>query len=238
MLQFASVCEKGGKEENHDFLGILEEEHCTFFAVADGKALAETSELAIKTMMADFQEESQITTATLPNFFEHAQAAVSELQAESALIGGCSAAVLLTDGSLAVWAHVGDCRIYHLQDNLLYDITTDHSEAYTRYEMGGIRYPKIRTDRGRTKLFRMMGLEQNFEPTFSKPTMVKENDSFLICSDGFWCNIHERQIEKTLKRSKDAQDWLNRMLTIVKKNRETGKYTRILDDYSAVTIQI
>lgn len=238
MLQFASVCEKGEREENHDFLGVLEEAHCTFFAVADGKAMSDTSKLAIQTMMADFQEQAEITTATLPDFFAHAQDAVSEFQMTSALTGGCSAAVLLTDGNLAVWAHVGDCRIYHLQDKLLYDITPDHSEAYTRYEAGEIRYPKIRTDRLRHRVFHQMGMEQNFKPTFSQPTVVKKNDSFLICTDGFWSNIHERQIEKTLKRSKNPQDWLDRMLAIVKKNRATGKYTRTQDDFSAVTIQI
>lgn len=238
MLEFASVCEKGEREENHDFLGILEEAHCTFFAVADGKGLPDTSEIAVQTMMADFKEQSQITTATLPDFFAHAQEAVSQQQRESALTGGCSAAVLLTDGALAVWAHVGDCRIYHLQDQLLYDITPDHSQAYTRYEAGEIRYPKIRTDRTRHGVFHQMGLEQNFKPAFSQPTVVKKHDSFLICSDGFWENIHERQIEKTLKRSKTPEEWLERMLKIVKKNRETGKYTRTRDDFSAVTIQI
>lgn len=238
MLEFASVCEKGERKENHDFLGVLEEAHCTFFAVADGKKLPDASALAIKTMMEDFKLQSEITTATLPAFFDHAQETVTEFQAKMALTEGCAAAVMLTDGELAIWAHVGDCRIYHLQDNLLYDITPDHSEAYSRYEAGEIRYPKIRTDRTRNRLTHLMGLEQSFVPAFSKPAVVKKNDSFLLCTDGFWGNIHERQIEKTLKRAKNAQDWLDRMLKIVKKNREKGKYTRTLDDYSAITVKI
>ena len=238
MLGFASVCECGENGENYDFLGILEESHCSFFAVADGKGVPDASQIVLNTMMEDMKANAEVTTSTLPKCFKHAQAVLEEFQKDSMLPGGCAAAVLLTDGDVALWAHIGDARIYHLQDGLLYDITPDHSEAYTLYEAGGIRYPKIRTDRNRGSVFHLMGLKQNFAPTFSKPTTVKKNDSFLICTDGFWSNIHERQIEKTLRRSKTPQDWLNRMLKIVKKNRETGKYTRVLDDYSAITIQI
>ncbi len=238
MLDFASVCVCGEKQTNHDYVGILEEYYCACFAVADGKETPKTSEFAVQTILEDFKQQSEITTATMPHFFEHAQTALSAFQAEDLTPGGTTAAVLLTDGELAVWAHIGDCRIYHLQDHLLYEITPDHSDAYARYEAGEIRYPKIRTDRLRKKLTCQMGLEQNFRPAFSAPTLVRKNDSFLLCTDGFWENIHERQIERTLKHSKNAKDWLHRMQKIVEKNRKLGKYTKLLDDYSAITICI
>ncbi|MBR5152933.1 MAG: protein phosphatase 2C domain-containing protein [Clostridia bacterium] len=238
MLDFASVTGNGENEERRDCLQIAEESHCTLLAVADGKTLPDTATQVLTTMVEDFKQTTAVTTTTLPAIFEDAQQKLTAFQTETMLKGGCVAAVMLTNGELALWAHIGDCRIYHLQDNLLYDITPDHSSAYTRYEAGEIRYPKIRTDRNRHNLYRMMGLEQECTPKFSQTTMVKKNDSFLICTDGFWENIHERQIEKTLRRSKNAADWLSRMEKIVKKNRETGKYTRTLDDYSAIAIQI
>lgn len=238
MLDFASVCASGEKQENHDHLGILEESYCACFAVSDGKALPHIAELAVSTVLADFKEQSEITTATMPRFLEHAQKELESYQLQCAIPGGAAAAVLLTDGELAVWAHIGDCRIYHLQDRLLYEITADHSDAYARYEAGNIRYPKIRTDRTRRSLTHLLGLNQDYAPVFSSPAMVRKNDSFLICTDGFWENIHEREIEKTLKRSKNAKDWLCRMEKIVEKNRASGKYTKILDDYSAITVCI
>ena len=238
MLDFASVCVCGERTENHDYVGILEEYHCSCFAVADGKSTPDASEAVIKSILEDFKLQSDITTATLPSFFDKAQRTLAQMQFKFALPEGCAAAVLLTDGELAVWAHIGDCRIYHLQDNLLYEITPDHSEAYSRYEAGEIRYPKIRTDRTRRSLYHLLGSGQCFEPTFSAPAVVRKNDSFLVCTDGFWENIHEKQIEKTLKRSRNSQNWLDRMLKIVKKNRDSGKYTKIMDDYSAVTVKI
>lgn len=238
MLDFASVQVCGEKHENRDYIGVLEEYHCTCFAVSDGKDVPNGSEIIIKSVLDDFKQQSDITTATLPRIFENAQNTLADMQARAALPGGCSAAVLLTDGELAVWAHIGDCRIYHLRDNLLYEITADHSEAYSRYEAGEIRYPAIRTDRNRRKLYNLMGAGQSFKPVFSVPAVVRKNDCFLICTDGFWENIHEKQIEKTLKRSKNAQNWLDRMEKIVRKNRDSGKYTKVPDDCSAMTICI
>ena len=238
MLDFASVCVRGEKSENHDYVGISEEFHCSCFAVADGKDTAEASETVVKSVLDGFKTQSDITTATLPDFFDAAQERLINSQHDLDLPQSCAAAVLLTNGELAVWAHIGDCRIYHLQDNLLYDITPDHSEAYSKYESGEIRYPAIRNDRMRKQLFRMMGTGCDFKPEFSAPSVVRKNDSFLVCTDGFWENIHERQIEKTLKRSKSAKDWIDRMTKIVEKNRNIGKYTKVLDDYSAVAIKI
>ncbi|MFR1498502.1 MAG: serine/threonine-protein phosphatase, partial [Monoglobus pectinilyticus] len=58
---------------------------------------------------------------------------------------------------------------------------------------------------------------------------VRSGDAVLICTDGFWEKITERQVEKTLKRSKSSSEWLRKMIRIVKKNEPE-------DSYSAITI--
>lgn len=238
MLDFDSVSVCGEKQGNCDAIGISEESYCSCFIVADGKTVPAIARLAVQTILEDFREQSEISTSTLPRFFDHAQTELTAFQQEDLSPGGAAAAVLLTDGDLALWAHIGDCRIYHLQDGLLYEITPDHSDAYSRYEAGELRYPKIRSDRLRQNVTRLMGMEQNFLPAFSKPMKVRKHDSFLICTDGFWENIHERQIERCLKHSRTAKDWLKKMQNIVTKNRARNKYTKVLDDYSAIAVRI
>ncbi len=238
MLDFDSISVKGEQQKNHDAVGILEESYCSCFAIADGKSSAAIADLVVQTILNDFGAQSEISTSTLPRFFDHAQKELVAFQQKDLSPGSTSAAVLLTDGSLALWAHIGDCRIYHLQDGLLYEITPDHSDSYTRFEAGELRYPKIRTDRLRQNVTRMMGMDQNFLPAFSKPMMVRKNDSFLVCTDGFWENIHERQIERCLKHSRTAAAWLKKMQKIVEKNRSRHKYTKVLDDYSAIAVRI
>ena len=238
MLDFASLSVPAKDSINYDSMGILEESYCTCFSITDGKRIPGASELVIKTVLEDIKQQSDITTSTLPKIFRHTNDVLSDFQKQDASPGGVSSAIMITDGEIAIWAHIGDCRIYHLQDNLLYEISPDHSDSYTRYEAGDIRFPSIRTDKLRYNLTHLMGLEQNFQPTFSKPTMVRKNDCFLICTDGFWENIQELQIEKSLKKSKTAHDWLLRMQKIVEKNIKNKKYTNFQDDYSAITIKI
>lgn len=238
MLDFHSISIATNQEEPKDAIGISEEPYCSCFTVADGKVSTKFSEIITGTICDDFKQQSEISTSTLPRFFEHAQSALTSFQKEDLTPGGASLAVLLTDGEIALWGHIGDCRIYHLQDGLLYEITPDHSASYTRYEAGEIRYPKIRTDRFRQTLTRLMGMDQNFSPSFSSPMKVRKKDCFLVCTDGFWENIHERQIERCVKRSKSAKEWLSKMQKIVEKNRLSKKYTNIPDDYSAIAIFI
>lgn len=238
MLDFDSTSVAVEQTGPRDAIGISEEPYCSCFVVADGKTSANFADIIVKTICEDFQQQSEISTSTLPRFFEHAQENLISFQTEDLSPGGSSAAVLLTDGEIALWGHIGDCRVYHLQDGLLYEITPDHSDSYIRYEAGEIRYPKIRTDRLRQNLTRLMGMDQNFSPAFSSPMKVRKKDCFLVCSDGFWENIHERQIERCVKHSKSAKDWLSKMQKIIEKNRAKKKYTKVMDDYSAIAIFI
>ncbi len=233
-MDFASIIRQGEKDYNSDFLKITQDDTTCCFCVADGRETPLAAELAVNTICDDFEASHMITKASVSDFFAHA----SEVVAQNEYPICASSAFLLTDESVAVWGNIGDCRVYLLRENWLYEITPDHSDAYSLYEAGEIRYPKIRKNKARYNLYRMLGKEQNNTPFSSQPEVLKAGDCFLICSDGFWSNIHERQIEKTLKRSKSAQDWLDKMMKIIDKNIHHKKYSRFRDSICAITIKI
>ncbi len=232
MLDYASFQKEG--ERPTDAMSVFEDEFCSCFAVAEGKQTKAAAELVVQTMVEVFRAQGDITANSLPAMFDAAQ----EKLTEKPELGSVSAAVLLTDGKLALWAHIGDCRIYHLQDGWLYDITPDHSDAYLRYEAGDMRYPKIRGDKLRKNLFHLMGAEQDFHPEYSAPTMLREKDSLMLCTQGFWMQIPERKIEHALKHSKSAKVWMSRMTKRAIRNRNRRKFTREKADMTAVTVKI
>lgn len=233
-MDFASVIRQGEKEYNSDFLYAEEsDDGCACFAVADGRETPEGARLAVNKVAEEFDLSGVITKTSVADFFASAGA---ELDANEDRLHSCMA-FMLTDGSVAVWGNIGDCRVYLLRENYLYEISPDHSDAYALYEAGNIRYPKIRTNKNRYKLTRMLGEGEDVKPDYSQPEVLKKGDAFLICTDGFWENIHERQVEKTLKRSKSAQDWLDRMVKVVDQNIHYKKYTRFKDSMSAITIK-
>lgn len=234
MLDFASVIRQGEKDYTSDFVMVTEDGNCCCFAVADGRETPRAAELAVKSVVDDFEKSGVITKESVSAFFNNAD---NVLINEDGRLAACMA-FMLTDGSVAVWGNIGDCRIYLLREGWLYEITADHSEAYTLYEAGEIRYPKIRRQNKRHNLTRMLGDGFETAPDFSQPEIMRKGDSFLICTDGFWENIHEKQIEKTLKRSKSAQNWLDRMMKIIEKNIHGKKYTRFRDSLSAITVKM
>lgn len=228
------ITRQGEKEYNSDFITVTEDGDCSFFAVADGHETPQAAELAVKTVAEDFQKSSGITKESIAEFFADADNALRE---DENPLNACMA-FMMTDGQIAVWGNIGDCRIYWLRDNLLYEITPDHSGAYALYEAGEIRYPKIRRQKTRYDLTRMLGDGYDATPGLSQPEVIRKGDSFLICTDGFWSNIHELQIEKSLKKSSSAQEWLDKMVKIVDKNMHFKKYSRFKDGIGAITIKI
>ncbi len=233
-MDFASIIKQGEKAYTSDFFKICEGDSCYCFAVSDGREAPEAAQKAVGVAADAFIETGAITKASLPDFFGSANTLLLAEEMPSA----ASMAILITDGSVAVWGNIGDCRIYLLRDNWLYEITPDHSDAYSLYEAGEIRYPKIRKNKTRYNLTRVLGRDADAAPSISQPEKLRKGDSFLICTDGFWENIHERQIEKTLKRSKDAQNWLDRMMKIIEKNIQHKKYTGFKDSLCAITVKL
>ena len=44
------------------------------------------------------------------------------------------------------------------------------------------------------------------------PITIQKGDAFLLCSDGFWEFVLEKEMEEDLFRSKDTKEWMERML--------------------------
>lgn len=233
-MDFASVTKQGEKDYNTDCLITYKDETSGCFVIADGRETPVAAEMSANSVLGDFKASGMITKSSVSDFFENAGKVLDDYEVPTRT----SMAVLLTDGSVAVWGNIGDCRIYLLRDNWLYEITADHSDAYELYKSGEIRYPKIRRQNGRHNLTKVLGKGLDAVPDSSIPEMIRPGDSFLICTDGFWENIHERKIEKTLKRSKTAEEWLDKMTAIIEKNIEHKKYTRYRDSYSAITLRL
>jgi serine/threonine protein phosphatase PrpC len=68
--------------------------------------------------------------------------------------------------------------------------------------------------------------------TISEETPITDGTCFLLCSDGFWELIDEKNMCKCLKASKTPDEWLDRMAAIVKKNGQ-GKN---MDNFTATAV--
>ncbi len=237
-MDISSVRNSGDQEINRDFIGMLEDCGCGCFAVCDASCCTadgdKISEMVIDSFIYDFKNTSAVTRETIVEYFKNADEKLwamtqAEKDTEFPEEYQASAAVMLTDGNCVICGHLGNCRMYYLSENYLQYITPDHSLAYKAHENGDFRFPGIRKSRDRRKLTAYLGADPMCQAEIITPIAVRSGDGVLLCTDGFWENVTERQVEKTLKHSKSASEWLRKMQRIVRKNKPK-------DNYSAVTV--
>jgi len=133
------------------------------------------------------------------------------------------------------WGHVGDSRTYYFKKNKLISCTKDHSVPQMMVSMGEIKEKDIRHHEDRNRLLKVMGTEWS-KPQYAieTPLKLEKNQVFLMCTDGFWELIEEKEMIKTLKKAKSPQEWLDVMAEIVRTNG--ADYD--MDNYTALTIWI
>ncbi len=116
---------------------------------------------------------------------------------------------LAVAGKQAVWAHIGDSRLYHFCNGELEDYTLDHSIPQVQVKTGEITRDEIRFSPDRSKLLRAVG-EENLRPEIHAPIpLARGRHAFLLCSDGFWEYLSDLEIWADLQKSATPQDWIN-----------------------------
>ncbi len=227
----------GGREVNED-TAVLKEvgNHRVLALVADGLgghgggaiASAAAAEL-IKELAGS---EKTISIDALERWVSEANQKVLSLQTKECAMKTTLVFLLLWKG-MAVWAHVGDSRLYHFTDGVLTEQTIDHSVTQMAVYRGEITPDEIRFHEDRNRLLRAVGREGELRPDVSELLPLKgHRHSFLLCSDGFWEYVWENEMERCLAESESAKDWVNRMLAIHRERVRSGN-----DNHTVVAIK-
>ncbi|HYD96888.1 MAG TPA: protein phosphatase 2C domain-containing protein [Noviherbaspirillum sp.] len=96
-------------------------------------------------------------------------------------------ALVITPHRTAVWAHVGDSRLYRFDGPNCADRTTDHSYVEMLVRQGKLSRQEAQNHRLANVLVSALGSHES-EPqvTLRRHEGLKAGDAFLLCSDGLW----------------------------------------------------
>jgi serine/threonine protein phosphatase PrpC len=238
MVIYSSFSDKGEREVNEDSIAVAEKDGRYCFVLCDGLgghgkgdlASGSVTDSIIKCFEENGADEQFLDTAMLK--------AQEELLAEQSRIGAVSqmkttAVVLLIHEDKFRYAYIGDSRLYHFRKNKVLSRTLDHSVPQMLVYAGDIKEKQIRSHPDRNRLLRVMGVEwESPRYVVSEVGTLRGGDAFLLCSDGFWEPIVEKEMCRLLKKSSDAEGWLAAMSNTVKEN---GKGTN-MDNYSAIAV--
>ena len=220
VLRFAQITTVGDRRSNQDALGKVEQDGLACFVLADGVGGQDGGEIAagiaVRSILERFVQESSFSPRALRSYVDYAIAQVTQRRSQELHLQNMSTtvAVLLIDRSnqCALWAHLGDTRIYLFRGNKIQSVTKDHSLVQQFVDAGYCTPDEVRTHPQRNALYAAIGQEGGTEPEVTQEMVgIQDGDAFLICSDGLWESVTDTQMEQALAASDSAEQWLSDM---------------------------
>lgn len=217
MFDVFEYTNQGGRSYNEDSIGSSYDDHRGFFVVADGlgghSLGEEASALAVETLITGWDALAEDMSAQLKDKIAEANQKILQLQEMKNVVMKTTVAVLAIDGNKAVWANVGDSRVYFIHENQMHAYTNDHSVAYKKYKAGEITREQIAVDEDQSGLLRSLGSkERNAPDIYAANVPLKPGDAFFLCSDGAWEYLKDEEILIDFLKSETAEHWTELML--------------------------
>ena len=237
-MLITGISKKGGRSVNEDSYGETRAKGILCAVTADGlgglSGGSIASKLAVETVMKEFLASPAISHDAIKGYIHAANNAIEEAAATDPehVHMATTIVVLLRKGKCAIWANVGDSRLYRFKNNMIEEVTEDHSLAFMDFVNGNIEYNDIRTSTDQNKLTNALGSSMG-EISVYENHSVSTDTSFLLCTDGWWEHVTEDDMEKTLKSSSSPRSWIQQMLDIREKAAPENS-----DNYTAVAVMI
>lgn len=209
----------GGRKNNEDAFGASQKGASLLFVVADGLGGHDSGEVASQMAVNEIKGLFDAS----PNSFDPIvaiQAANTKILQEQISTGlkmKTTVVLAYVFGDQVVFAHVGDSRAYAFKDNKIVYQSIDHSAAQMAVSVGEITTTQIREHEDRNILTRALGVSENIKiDVVSIPH--NQVDAMILCSDGFWEYVYEKDMLEILSSSKHPDVWLYRMREILCSN--------------------
>lgn len=213
-LMAATVSKPGGKGAWQDATGCrAQEESIGCWVVADGQGGGGVpAQQAVKTLLSTFSDNPAVSPVILAKVFDWAQRDLLNLQTLhlSGKAMRASAALFCTGGRSALWAHVGNVRVYVFRNGEVVAQTKDHNPAQALGAPGKLPLAI-------------------WEGRF----ILQPGDLFLLCTDGFWGHVSTVEMQIDWCKSTTVDEWLEHMEV-----RLLRKAPADHDSYSAIAIWV
>ncbi|MEI6414244.1 MAG: protein phosphatase 2C domain-containing protein [Pseudomonadota bacterium] len=230
----ATLSHTGGRPINEDACGYRN--GC--WVVADGLGGhgggEVASRLAVDSLLQQADLPLPMDAAGLIQALAAAEQAIHHQQKTDSRLSQMRTTLVLlcSDGHNALWAHIGDSRLYHLRDGRIHFQTRDHSVPQAIADAGEIAPAEIRFHEDRNRLLRSLGNDKAQRPTLAEALLpLRAGDVFLLCTDGFWEYVTEAEMEVTLAKAASPGQWLQSMAFVLLR-----RATAVHDNYTALAV--
>lgn len=206
-MKVVEVSRVGGREINEDRVGHWRAPRAQLMAVADGLGGhlhgEVAAQLAIDVLGASFSAEAGEKLDDPEDFLARALAAGHAAimreahQRDYTDIPRTVIAACVAQDEHAYWMHVGDCRFYLVRQGRVVARTRDHTVVQRLIDEGRIREEAAATHPHRNRLLQCLG-GLTLPQGEAGRLRLAAGDILLLCSDGFWGPLPQRQILHSL----------------------------------------
>lgn len=217
-----------------------------FYMVADGMGGHESGEVAsdtISSALKDWLDEysnrksgratqklGELPDQALQTAIQAANEAVFKQAQRRGNNMGSTVTAMLVIGERAYIANVGDSRTYLYRGGQLRLLTRDHSLVFSLYQAQQISYDDIYTHPQRNQIYRSLGEKATVDvEVFTEP--LTAGDVLLLCSDGLWEMVRDKQIKDILHKTRQPQEAAEKLIDAA--NLGGGE-----DNISAVVVRV
>ena len=235
-LKAGYICDRGlspKRPVNQDrFLSIPER---GLFAVFDGVGGQRAGEVASQTAAETIEEafthnpSGNVSIELIRRAIDFANRDVFELAASDPAYKTMATTVALihVDGNRVTVAHVGDSRVYRLEDGHFYRETVDHTDLNDDLRAGRIGHDGAAKLASSNVINRALGVEIGVEVEI-KSIRARDGARFLLCSDGVYRHLSDDEIARILAEHKDPQRAADELKRIVHQRGADDNLTAVV----------
>lgn len=244
MFDYFIFTDKGERAVNEDCVGFCENNLGNIFILCDGlggHGKGDEASNVVVSFIKDYADKAKPkdSESFIDGAIMGAQHTLLQYQKEHGLTSQSKTTLTLlciNNNNTVSIAHIGDSRVYRFRKNKYIFRTLDHSVPQVLATTGEIKEKDIRHHEDRNRLLRCMGIEwegKRYEiDQLDQP--FEKGDAFLMCSDGLWDWILEKDMEKALKKFPDATQSGEYLVEKAQK-RGAGKN---MDNFSIIIVKI
>lgn len=238
----AAMSDRGLSEkrpQNED--SYLELQQYGLFVVADGVGGAQAgdvaSQMAVEILGEAFinlpegaDAEERMTTA-----IDRANSAIFQMSRDLPQLASMATTIVALHlaGEIATIAHVGDSRIYRVDESgQIFRETQDHSVVEEEVRAGRMTAEQALNHPSRNVISRALGAEESVQID-AKTLLVPPSNTFLLCSDGITRHINDTEIAALLSSDGEPAEICRQMKELCYDRGAEDNLTAVIIKFTA-----
>ena len=185
------------------------------FIVADGmgghKGGKEASTIAVRVVNEEYFSSSDEEPAALRNSIDRANSAIYNESGDKSEIGrmGTTCSALVLKEEKGIIGHVGDSRIYRIENGAIEQLTDDHTQVQEMLRGGILTPEEAENYPSKSVLARALGVDEKVKIDIIEDIILRSGQSYILCSDGL-AKVSQAEILKIVSdnNADDACDIL------------------------------